>query len=407
MISKVSIKAPVLKVPKFFHDILGEEVSKVHIFWIVLGTAITSYMLMDFGMNQIFSSGLGLANGLAFLLIVDIIAGAIANLTLGTNHFYATRPVNRLIFIGVHFQPILIHALIYRNYNYQLIGEQAYLAIGIWLYVLFTSLFLNMYNSGQMGLSYRKTHQTLIAGTVFLLGLVFIIKTGIDLPEWLKLVYIFFVFKVVFSFTVNHYENSENEVAFEKVVTLLGDSFANDPLMRLTNTAGWSPKHFVHMLALKTYVTKNQLYGYINEEKELMAIMSFSEENAGTKSHMDLGLVFLVAEILNRVLSFRMPLKGLKVMNDYMIKNEALKPDEAHVYVHFIAVSEGLRGKGLGKRLLMEAEHYALSKSIYLLALDTENETNVKLYEHLGYEEVGREKLRGIEVVGLKKMLTQ
>lgn len=61
-----------------------------------------------------------------------------------------------------------------------------------------------------------------------------------------------------------------------------------------------------------------------------------------------------------------------------------------HTYLHIIAVKESYRGKGIGRNLIDQFEKATFKKDsmIFLMVADF-NEKAKKLYESIGYEEVG------------------
>jgi ribosomal protein S18 acetylase RimI-like enzyme len=64
--------------------------------------------------------------------------------------------------------------------------------------------------------------------------------------------------------------------------------------------------------------------------------------------------------------------------------------EEGHLHLNMIGVRRGLRGQGLGRRLA-EFVHETSRADVTStgVTLTTEDERNVSLYEHLGYELVG------------------
>ncbi|GFP76102.1 GNAT family N-acetyltransferase [Clostridium fungisolvens] len=61
-----------------------------------------------------------------------------------------------------------------------------------------------------------------------------------------------------------------------------------------------------------------------------------------------------------------------------------------HTYLHIIAVKQELRGKGIGKKLIEQFEENTFKKDsmIFLMVADFNKEAK-KLYESIGYEQVG------------------
>lgn len=402
---KVTLETPLVKVPHFFHDILGETVAISQVFLIFIGTALCSLMLWEQGMDQLFMSGLNFKALVVALLSVDIIAGAIANLTKGTNDFYAKRPLNRLIFIGVHIQPLLLFWLSHEALGYALLGPEGILSVKLWLYVLVTGLIVNGFNSPSLGLSLSRRHQSTLAMLFVVLGIAGLIGFGADLAPWLQSVYAIFLIKVVYSFSVNHYPEADSGLSFYEMADLVEEAFREDPLYEYVRVEEVDRATFSRIICLKTYYLRNQLKVVRGEEGTVLGLISFSKEGLKGQPSWGVGLMGLVLVLLWEVLMGKVSLKGLIKMNRYMAVSEQLKPKAAHVYIHLIAVSPKAQGKGIGRALLEEAEAYAQSERITLMALDTEHKGNVDLYRHMGYSVNGSAGLETIEVFSCYKPL--
>jgi ribosomal protein S18 acetylase RimI-like enzyme len=80
-----------------------------------------------------------------------------------------------------------------------------------------------------------------------------------------------------------------------------------------------------------------------------------------------------------------------------MIRN--LRPAQPHLYLEMLGVLPEAQGRGAGRALLdavqAMSEAHAPSEGV---ALDTENPANVPLYEHVGYEVRGRDRIGPCDV---------
>jgi GNAT superfamily N-acetyltransferase len=76
----------------------------------------------------------------------------------------------------------------------------------------------------------------------------------------------------------------------------------------------------------------------------------------------------------------------------YMEMKEAHKPAEPFYYVTAVGVLASARGRGAG-RLMMDAIHKAADEQGLAVGLDTQLESNVALYEHLGYRVTATDRL--------------
>ncbi len=175
-----------IKVHKFFHDILGEETHYLSLMMIGAVTiAVMGWLIMAEG-DAFVQNGIT-RGAFAFLLLADIIAGTVANFTKGTNDYYAARSVNRWIFIAVHIQPILIAWLL---------GGSIFNASLIWGYTIFSVSVVNILKGS--------IHQRVVAGALMGMG----IFTSLNLYSEASLVFltmsVFFLIKVIYSFGVDH-----------------------------------------------------------------------------------------------------------------------------------------------------------------------------------------------------------
>jgi hypothetical protein len=174
------------KVPKFFHDILGEETHVVSLVMIgAVSVAVMVWLIMAEG--DVFVQKGIIRGAFAFLLLIDIIAGTVANFTKGTNDYYAARPINRWAFIAVHIQPILITWLL----GYSLLS-----AILIWGYTVFSVSVVNILKGS--------IHQRVASGALMVLGIFTSLVLYKDASLVLMTMSVFFVIKVIYSFGVDH-----------------------------------------------------------------------------------------------------------------------------------------------------------------------------------------------------------
>jgi len=175
-----------LKVPKMLHDVLGEETTLLNILLIALLTVFIMAALLLRSSETFAEAGL-FKGGIAFLLIADIIAGAIANFTKGTNDFYAQRPLNRWIFIAIHVQPLLLAWLL---------KSSLMEAFVIWITVIVSASITNLLS----GRSFQR-----VVGAFFMgIGVFLVLALTQNDDIVLLTANLFFVIKVVFSFSVNH-----------------------------------------------------------------------------------------------------------------------------------------------------------------------------------------------------------
>ncbi|KPH65439.1 MULTISPECIES: hypothetical protein [Pseudoalteromonas] len=173
------------KTPQFLHEVFGEKQSMLEVSCTVLFALVGSWLVY-------FVADIKLDNWqviLAFILIADVLAGCIANFSLGTNAFYAKRPKNRLIFIAIHVHIVAIAWLL---------SQPMDIALIIWTYTIVTACVVNALHG--------KSIQGFIAANLMCYGIFLLIY--LSLPTWFLMVSVFFMIKVLFSFAVDHYRQS-------------------------------------------------------------------------------------------------------------------------------------------------------------------------------------------------------
>lgn len=171
--------------PGLLREVLGESQSVLE-----LATIATSALALTSGIYLYASdqvSALPLwRQVVAFLLILDISAGCVANFTSSTNRFYATRPAARWVFIAIH-----VHILIVG----WALGDSMLCAGAIWGYTIVGAALVTSMHG--------KAHQRVIAGAALAVGLAAIPLFASCGPV-LSACGLLFMLKVLYSFAVDH-----------------------------------------------------------------------------------------------------------------------------------------------------------------------------------------------------------
>jgi hypothetical protein len=175
-----------IRIPPFLHEIFGESQSRAEILTIALiSGGLTTILFVAFPeMSQ------GLApwrSILAYLLILDIVAGCIANFTRSTSNHYAARPRERWIFIAIHIHLLLVAGLL---------GTGMWHAVVVWAYTISGALLVNALQGSRF--------QLFIAGSLLVVGIA-IAVLAIAVPNYFLVISLLFLLKVQFSFAVDHY----------------------------------------------------------------------------------------------------------------------------------------------------------------------------------------------------------
>jgi hypothetical protein len=164
-------------VPPAFHEVMGQRQTVGGVVAVIAAVGAFSLLWGD----AILPDGTW-QNWLAFLIALDIVAGAVANFTRGTNDFYAERPISRWVFIAVHIHlPVIGWAL----------GWDMASVLAVWLGTVACASLVNVTGN-----------RPVIGGLCLALGLMLLPKLGMDGLQ-LCLSALFFL-KVTYSFAVDH-----------------------------------------------------------------------------------------------------------------------------------------------------------------------------------------------------------
>ena len=175
-----------LRIPAFLHEVFGETQSRAEIA-LVLGLGAVGTALIVVLDPWSFDLLPWWRVTLALLLAFDIFAGAVANLTRGTNDHYSAHPRMRWVFIAVH-----LHLVAFA----WLIGEGMFEAIAVWLYTVVAASVVNLLAGRPL--------QRVVAGALFAFGAVMVLLLGPSMLPALQVLSLLFMFKVIYAFGVDH-----------------------------------------------------------------------------------------------------------------------------------------------------------------------------------------------------------
>jgi len=191
----------------------------------------------------------------------------------------------------------------------------------------------------------------------------------------------------------------------ELTTAVVAPVFEQGPLFISLRELGWAQNAMPKLLMLKATALDETLVIARDTQGETLGIASLEVRK---QRFMDTAKYlkprFLVAAI-QHLIRTRIQMDALGLLNQYMKATEHGRPKVPHGYVSFIAVKPEFQGKGVGKALLLALESHAVSLSLRVIALDTENQQNVSFYESVGFVRSGQYALNGCHIYTLQKTL--
>jgi ribosomal protein S18 acetylase RimI-like enzyme len=370
------------RAPAFLHDVFGEtpDVRELAIAALA-GVGAAALLLAGVSFDE-----LGLARWIvAWLLIADIAAGCIANFTRSTNDYYAARPGHRWIFIAVHVHLLALGWLL---------GELSASVVGLWAYVIVGAAIVNALAG--------RPRQLFVAGTLLMLGLV-AVQLAPDVSPPLRGVAALFLVKVLYAFAVDHYAHARTHAregladlqAIDELAAreLLASAFAHDPLFVAVAGPADAPASAAGRQAFAGFVlAMNRVVGGRPRgcfRAGALVGVALLEPPAPSR------LAASVAALRFIPVALRVGPRASALLNRYWLRTREAAPRERHHYLALLGVDPRVQGQGIGKQLVLDAVARARAAGSELVALDTENQANVALYEHLGFVETQRLELDG------------
>jgi hypothetical protein len=180
-----------VQIPASLHEVLGKESTVAELIMIGLSSAGTS-LLLFWATHAEWETLAVWKIILLFLLMLDIMAGFVANLTYSTNDHYKKTPTLRLIFIAIHIQPLVFAALL---------GGYFYICLFVWLFTIVAAWIVNALN--------RHAAQKPLAGSLVAAGLTGLFIHAHGMPILLLASLCFYQLKVIFSFAVDQYSSRD------------------------------------------------------------------------------------------------------------------------------------------------------------------------------------------------------
>lgn len=178
--------------PPFLHEVLGKQTTPLEVA-LILSTGLLLPLLIVFVHPETFEGLPFWKSLLAGLLMLDIAAGCVANFSRGTSNHYALRPAQRKVFIAIHVHLLALVLLLEASFPF---------ALMVWIYTLLGVLLVNRLIGHPL--------QVFVAGVWTVWGISgMLLADGVE-PA-LMLMGMLFLFKVVFSFGVDHHHAFRKE----------------------------------------------------------------------------------------------------------------------------------------------------------------------------------------------------
>lgn len=174
------MRANKIKVPKAFHEILGEENTAEQIIFILSSGTVITILICYLAYGTLAHWQLMLLAVLA----IDIAGGVVSNMSRGTSVYYARRPGLRWIFIGIHLlQPLCMWLLFPQE-----LRSIVWVSVG----TLTATAIVNLIQTAAM--------QRMTAA--FFMVLLFMYLISLTLPMVLHILLVLFIIKLVMAFAV-------------------------------------------------------------------------------------------------------------------------------------------------------------------------------------------------------------
>lgn len=167
----------------------------------------------------------------------------------------------------------------------------------------------------------------------------------------------------------------------EACASLLCDAFESDPLFLAAFGQDRAHKEaFTRMMFDKQRMGSGTLRGLFRGNA-LEGCYLLDSPAGWARTALDT----LIAMLAFMPLIPRIPRRSTVLLNDYMRLTRRALPSDAH-YLVMIAVSPRRQGHGAGRKMLEEVLQRAAADPRHRsVALDTENASNIRLYQHFGF----------------------
>lgn len=180
-----------IRIPKSLQELFGEEQTLMDLL-IILVFSLGTLFIISLATRSYWQSLKWYQSLFLFVLYIDISGGVVSNLTTGTNQYYTDRPKMRWIFIAVHIQPLLLSWVLQSSMSAALL---------VWGYTMLSTSLVNLLR--------RKVFQRSLAAALFGMAIPCFFLMDFKLPPVISILYLFYMFKLIYGFGVNHQSGSD------------------------------------------------------------------------------------------------------------------------------------------------------------------------------------------------------
>lgn len=173
-------------IPPAFHEVLGER-QDPRMLGAIVGVGLAGTALLVLADLPTFEAVPAWQAVAATLLVLDILCGALANFSPGTNDYYATRPRHRAVFLAIHVHLVAVALLL----------DTALLpTVAVWVLTIAAAAVVTSLRTAAQQLQVAAAVVVAAGATVPVLFAGSTLMTAVAL---------LFVTKVVLAFAVDHY----------------------------------------------------------------------------------------------------------------------------------------------------------------------------------------------------------
>jgi len=193
-------------------------------------------------------------------------------------------------------------------------------------------------------------------------------------------------------------------------IAVISSAFVDDPLFiklfaneKVHKVKQAQIKAFVRFLFTCGYYRKDEIIGIYHGNKLVsVALVEVPKTFSLTRYIKTFAIVPALLHLL-----IKLPFKTGQFLNLYFLQTRKSSPKKPHHYLVMLATIPSYQGLGVGKQLLNYINlRIEKNKHSVGLALDTENKSNIALYESFGFQLIAATELDNLPVYCLFKKIS-